>query len=85
MRFQVIDRPGVMAQITSILGENRLSIASIIQHEAQPHSGEMVELVIMTHEAPEGAARQAVEQIAKLPCVAGHAVRMRVIDKRRNY
>ena len=82
MRFQVVDEPGVMAQITSILGAQKLSIASIIQHEPDRRvSGTMVQLVIMTHEAPEGAARLAVEKIMSLPCVSGTAVRMRVMKE----
>jgi homoserine dehydrogenase len=85
MRFQVYDQPGVMAQITSILGEHRLSIASIIQHEAASRTSDVVQLVIMTHEAPEGAARQAVQRITQLSCITGSAVRMRVIDERRQY
>ena len=82
IRFQVQDRPGVMAKITAILGAWNISIASIIQHE--PDRGELqdgtVPLVIMTHEAPEGAARQAVEQITQLDVVNPNAVRMRVIN-----
>ena len=81
MRFQVADRPGVMAKLTTILGEQQLSIASIIQHESEPRAaGSTVQLVIMTHEAPEGAARTAVEQIMSLPVVSGHSVRMRVME-----
>ena len=84
MRFQVIDQPGVMARITSILGEQQLSIASIIQHEPDPSSSDAtVQLVIMTHEAPEGGARAAVERISQLQCVSGPAVRLRVMEEQR--
>lgn len=83
MRFQVLDEPGVMAQITSILGKSGLSISSIIQHEAESRAGNpTVQLVIMTHEASEGAASSAVESIMKLDVTRGEAVRMRVIEKR---
>ena len=81
MRFQVADQPGVMAQLTAILGEQKLSIASIIQHEPTCRGvAATVQLVIMTHEAPEGAARTAVERIMRLPVVSGHSVRMRVME-----
>lgn len=83
MRFQVEDEPGVMAQITSILGQARLSIASIIQHEPDPRDkAKTVQLVIMTHEAPEGVAKQATDRILQLPIVSGECVRMRVMDER---
>ena len=84
MRFLVVDQPGVMAKITTILGEEQLSISSIIQHEPDPNDGDStVQLVIMTHEASEGAARKAVERIMKLPVVRGESVRLRVMDERR--
>lgn len=87
MRFEVLDKPGVMAQITSILGQENLSISSIIQHEPDPDSSSQetqpVKLVIMTHEAPEGAARTAVHRITQLPVVTGKAVRMRVLETPR--
>jgi homoserine dehydrogenase len=80
MRFQVLDEPGVLSQITGALGRNRISIASIIQHEASDENGNrMVPLVIMTHDAPEFAARSAVTEIEKLPTVKGPCVRMRVV------
>ena len=93
LRFHVVDKPGVLGQITSILGQHQLSIASLIQHEpegsgpegsspANAKSAPMVPLVIMTHEAPEGAARKAVERISQLGVVSGPSVRMRVMDER---
>ena len=33
VRFQIEDRPGVMAEITGILGRHQYPIASVIQHE----------------------------------------------------
>ncbi len=85
MRFCVVDQPGVMAKITTVLGEEQLSISSIIQHEPDPRASESaVQLVIMTHEAPEGAARKAVERIMRLPVVSGDSVRMRVMEERRS-
>ncbi|MCA9134757.1 MAG: homoserine dehydrogenase, partial [Planctomycetales bacterium] len=81
MRFQVADEPGVMAQLTAILGRHQLSISSIIQHESEPRCpAATVQLVIMTHEAPEGAARRAEEEIMRLPVVSGESVRMRVME-----
>lgn len=87
MRFQVHDEPGVMAKITSILGEQQLSISSIIQHEPDPRDEHpTVQLVIMTHEAPEGVARETVDRILALPIVSENpsdSVRMRVMKELR--
>lgn len=83
LRLHVADKPGVLGQITSILGQYQLSIASLIQHEPDTESSTpLVPLVIMTHEAPEGAARKAVEKISQLGVVGGQSVRMRVMDER---
>lgn len=80
LRLTVADEPGSLAKITSVLGEHSISISSVIQHEPDPLAkSPQVQLVIMTHEAPEGAARKAVEKITQLPVVTGPSVRMRVM------
>ncbi len=81
LRFMVEDHPGVMAQITGVLGRHEVSIASVIQHEPDPTGdGSVVPLVIMTHMTTEGATAMAVEEIDRLPCVLQGSVRMRVQD-----
>ncbi len=81
MRFTVEDRPGVLAQITGVLGQHNISIASVIQHEHDPEGdADTVPLVIMTHSAAEGDAASATKEIDRLPCVHGRSVRMRVLD-----
>ncbi len=80
LRFRVNDRPGVLAEIAGILGSNRISIASVIQHEASEEGDQLVPLVIMTHSATEGALRTAMQAIDRLPCVHTGSVRMRVRD-----
>src|SRR5437763_14491092 len=51
LRFNVLDRPHVFADIADILGRNGISLASIIQHEAPEDENEeiVVPLVVMTH------------------------------------
>jgi homoserine dehydrogenase len=80
LRFNVDDRPGVMSEITGILGRQKISIASVIQHETEEEAGGMVPLVIMTHSAPEGAVSQALTAIEQLSCVHPGSMRMRVRD-----
>lgn len=78
LRFHVQDRPGVLAEIAGILGKNQISIASVIQHEAEEEDGGSVPLVIMTHEAREGAMSRAMDAIDRLEAVRPGSVRMRV-------
>jgi homoserine dehydrogenase len=82
LRFTVEDRPGVLAEITGVLGKHGISIASVIQHEPNDSDGNqpLVPLVIMTHQAKEGAAQDAVDDISGLPSVRQPSVRMRVLD-----
>ncbi|WP_164102026.1 homoserine dehydrogenase [Candidatus Laterigemmans baculatus] len=80
-RLHVKDHPGVLAEITGVLGRNLVSIASVIQHAPQSDGdGTSVPLVVMTHEAPEGAARAAAEAMEKLSSVSGSVLRLRVKD-----
>ena len=79
LRFNVDDRPGVMADIAGILGKHQISIASLIQHENEDESPS-VPLVIMTHSAPEGAMQNALQAIGVLASVHPGTVRMRVRD-----
>ncbi len=81
LRWQVDDRPGVMAKIAGILGEHSVSIASVIQHEAESDDASDVPLVIMTHQTTEGAIGDALAAIHRLPFVRSRAVKMRVLER----
>ena len=78
-RFAVDDHPGVLGQIASILGQNSISIASVIQHERETEAP-VVPLVIMTDVASESATEKAIAEIDRLPSVVKAGVRLRVID-----
>jgi homoserine dehydrogenase len=80
LRFRVQDTPGVLAEIAGVLGSHSISIASVIQHETEEGSDGIVPLVIMTHNASEGAVRKAVQSIDTLKSVHPGTVRMRVRD-----
>jgi homoserine dehydrogenase len=69
VRMVVADTPGVLASITRILGDNQISIGSVIQKEADPRA-QTAEIVIMTHEAQEEAVQQALREMERLPVVA---------------
>ena len=66
LRFNVEDRPSVLAEIATILGRENISISSVIQHEAADESG-VVPLVVMTHKTTEGATNRATDVIDRLP------------------
>jgi len=68
-RFAALDRPGVLSRIAGILGENRISIAAVIQKGRQVE--EAVPIVMLTHEALESSMQKALAQINQLDVVAG--------------
>lgn len=80
LRFNVDDRPGVMAELAGILGRHGISIASVIQHETEEGGEGIVPLVFMTHTCTEGAMADALKTINQLACVHPGSVRMRVRD-----
>jgi homoserine dehydrogenase len=80
LRLPAANHPGTLAAIANVLAKYGISIASVIQHESNDGNRQLdpVPLVIMTHEAAEGAARQATEEIEALGSVSGPVVRFRV-------
>jgi homoserine dehydrogenase len=75
LRLLVDDRTGVLADVTRVLANHQISIASVIQHEAPDEiEGMRVQLVIMTHTAPTGAFRSAAGDLDRLSCLAAPCV-----------
>lgn len=63
---KVVDRPGVLAGITTAFGENGVSLESVIQKGRRENP---VSLVFVTHEVREANLRRALARIARLPDV----------------
>ena len=76
LRLDVIDRPGTLAKIATILGSLKIGISSVIQPEG--HEGESVPLIFMMHDATNAAMDKALARIAKLPVVKAAPVKIRV-------
>jgi homoserine dehydrogenase len=76
LRFDVTDAPGVLADIASILADERISIESVIQVGTSKTNH--VPLVIMTHEAREGAMQRAMGRFEDMNAVSGTVRLMRV-------
>jgi len=79
LRFTVVDVPGVMAKISKALGDNGISIASIIQKERYGE-GEVVPVVLTTHAASEKKIGTALRHIDGLDCVKAKTFRIRMIE-----
>jgi homoserine dehydrogenase len=79
MRFGVLDRPGVLGQLTTILGQHDISIEQVVQ-DGKRDPGRAVRVVVLTHEACERNVRAAVQQIAGLECVSEPAAVVRIVQ-----
>ncbi|TMA20337.1 MAG: homoserine dehydrogenase [Deltaproteobacteria bacterium] len=75
-RLSVDDEPGVFAQITRVLADHHIGLASVIQREPGRHGS--AEVVLLTYAAPEAALADAEEQLAKLPSTQSVRARIRV-------
>ena len=67
LRLMVVDRPGVIADVTAVLRDKGISLESMLQRGRSP--GEAVPVVLVTHETRESAMRDALDQIAALNTV----------------
>ncbi len=68
LRMNVADRPGVLAQISRVLGDHRISISTVIQ-KLTDSAAQTAEIVIMTHTAKEAAMQQALGELTLLAVV----------------
>jgi len=74
MRLSVKDEPGVLATIAGLLGDQNVSIESVIQEGR----GDNAELVLVSHEAEEKNLRTAINEIANLDAVSSVTSTIRV-------
>jgi homoserine dehydrogenase len=79
LRFTVVDRPGVLAQIAGELGRCGISISSMVQQGRR--EGQTVPVVIKTHMAKERDVQTALREINRQPFVAEPTRLIRVEGK----
>ena len=84
LRLRVLDKTGVLADITRILADLDISIDAMVQK--QPHAGEnQAEIIMLTHQTIEKRVNAAIAKIESLPVVSGKVTRIRLeqLDGRR--
>ena len=77
--MHVVERPGVLAEITRVLGDLEISIASVIQKEVD-FTTLQAEIVLISNRAKESAIQQAITELAELEAVAEIGTMVRVED-----
>lgn len=84
LRMQAVDQPGVLADVTRILGDLGISIEAIIQKE--PAEGEqVVPIIMLTHRVAEKNMNEALRRIEALQPIKGKIMRMRVEALNRDW
>ena len=77
LRLRAKDQPGVLADITRILGDLSISIDAFLQKE--PAEGEQeVDIIMLTHITVEKNINQAIAKIEALPAISGSITRIRL-------
>lgn len=77
LRMQVKDQPGVLADVTRILGDKGISIEAIIQKEPKDDSVE-ANVIMLTHRVVEKHMNEAIKQIEALKTITGEVTRIRL-------
>ncbi len=77
LRLQAVDRPGVMAQVSAIMGDLDISMEAILQKE--PAAGETtVPLIMLTRRVREQRINEAIRRFGELDAIVGEIQRIRV-------
>ena len=76
LRLMVVDRPGVIADVTAILRDMGVSLESMLQRGRSP--GEAVPVVLVTHETRENEMQQALDRIGALETVMEQPTLIRI-------
>ncbi|WP_016760439.1 homoserine dehydrogenase [Leptospira weilii] len=78
LRFTTVDLPGVLSEISKVLGDHGISISSVRQNEAEK---EPVEVVVITHPATEEKIKKSLKIIDGLSLIRHTSVAIRLEDK----
>lgn len=77
LRMRAMDKPGVLAEVTKILGDRDISIDAMMQKEPQEGESE-ADIVILTHITMERNMDAAIEAIQALSAIAGQVTKIRM-------
>ena len=77
LRMNAVDKPGVLANVTTILGKLGISIEAIIQKEPDP-TANVVPVIFLTQRVQERNMNEAIRAIEALDSISGSVFRVRV-------
>ncbi len=77
LRMRAIDEPGVLAEVTRILGDRQISIEAFIQKEP-PEGENEVNIILLTQKVREGAMNQAITELKELDAITDKVNKIRM-------
>lgn len=81
LRAGLQDKPGGMAAVAQSLGDQGVSIASLVQHQPhETHTSDAVPVVVVTHPAKEQSVRAAIRTMSNVDYVVGRVVCIPILD-----
>ena len=79
LRLSLLDKPGVLGLVASVLGQHGISLASIVQKEPN-RSGRHVSVVLLTHKALEKNVMEALRTLEERNALGSKPVSLRIED-----
>ena len=76
LKLKVVDKPGVLAAVTSVLGNFKISISSVLQKDSRVQN--RVRLLLTTHKCKESDILKAINKLKELECVGDNITMMRI-------
>jgi homoserine dehydrogenase len=76
LKLKVIDKPGVLASVTSVLSKENISISSVLQRESRVEN--RVRLLLTTHKCKESNIKSAIKKLKELDCVGDNVSMLRI-------
>ena len=77
LRMQAVDRPGVLADVTRVFGDQGISIEAIIQKEPSEDAN-FATIIMLTQKNREGQMNEAIKRIEALDAINGKITRIRL-------
>ena len=77
LRVRVSDKPGVLAEITKLFGDKKISIDAMLQKEPTDHKSE-ADIVILSHLAVEKNINTIIHSIESMPATIGKVIKIRL-------
>ncbi len=78
LRLSLLDKAGVLAEITQILGQHHISIEAVIQKEPSNENTPAVTMIMLTHKVIEQHMNQAIVAMERLDSVMAKVVKIRL-------